>query len=193
MISAREIQKKIEYDPVIPAIKDDRALNKALESKNAVLFMLYGDLLSIEEQVRRIHKAGKIAVYHVDLIQGLTSHTGVVDYLKERIGADGIISTKSSVIEYAAMLNYFCVMRFFILDSLSLANLKRTVSRTPANMIEILPGAMPKVLTSLCRSTDKAIIAGGLIEDRDDAVAALRAGAVAISTSSQELWRKAHT
>lgn len=67
-ISAPRDQKKIVYDPVIPAVKDDRALNKALESKSAVLFMLYGDLLSIEEQVRQIHKAGKIAVYHVDLI-----------------------------------------------------------------------------------------------------------------------------
>ena len=59
--------------PVIVAVKDDAGLEAALESDVAVLFLLYGDILTIGEKVARIHQADKKAFVHLDLIDGLSA------------------------------------------------------------------------------------------------------------------------
>ena len=55
-------------------------------------------------------------------------------------------------------------------------------------MIEILPGVMPKVIKKICSQSRIPVIAGGLISDKEDIMAALGAGAVSISTTNQTVW-----
>lgn len=55
-------------------------------------------------------------------------------------------------------------------------------------MIEVLPGVMPKVLGRICKESRIPVIAGGLISDKEDIMAALNAGAVSISTTNQQVW-----
>ena len=57
------------------------------------------------------------------------------------------------------------------------------------DFIEVLPGLMPKVIRKICRTSRIPIIAGGLITDKEDVVAALSAGAIAVSTTNQDVWR----
>ena len=47
---------------------------------------------------------------------------------------------------------------------------------------------MPKVLRRVCAMTRVPVITGGMIEDREDAVSALAAGAQCISTTCEALW-----
>jgi glycerol uptake operon antiterminator len=56
--------------------------------------------------------------------------------------------------------------------------------------IEILPGEMPKVIRTTVLSSNKPVIAGGLIADHEDVQLALQAGAVSVSTSKFELLNK---
>ena len=55
-------------------------------------------------------------------------------------------------------------------------------------MIEILPGLMPKVIRKICSQSRIPVIAGGLITDKEDIMAALGAGAISISTTNQKVW-----
>lgn len=52
-------------------------------------------------------------------------------------------------------------------------------------MIEILPGLMPRVIERIKKSVRCQVIAGGLISEKEDIVVALKAGAVAISTTDK--------
>jgi len=54
--------------------------------------------------------------------------------------------------------------------------------------VEILPGIMPRVITEISTRTRVPVIAGGLLRDKADVMAAMRAGASAVSTSAPELW-----
>jgi glycerol-3-phosphate responsive antiterminator len=47
---------------------------------------------------------------------------------------------------------------------------------------------MPKVIKRICSQTLVPVIAGGLIADKEDVMAALSAGAVSISTTNQAVW-----
>ena len=57
-----------------------------------------------------------------------------------------------------------------------------------ADLIEILPGVMPKIIRRLAGSAKKPLIAGGLISDKEDILSALGAGAVAISSTNEGVW-----
>lgn len=55
-------------------------------------------------------------------------------------------------------------------------------------MIEILPGLMPKIIRRISRLVKVPVIAGGLISEKEDVVAALAAGATAVSTTNPSVW-----
>ena len=55
-------------------------------------------------------------------------------------------------------------------------------------IIEVLPGAMPKVIHRLCAKIKVPVIAGGLITDKESVMGALTAGATAVSSTNHKVW-----
>ena len=173
----QELMDAILETPVIAAVKDDAGLCNALTNENIrVVFVLYGDICNISSIVRRIHEAGRFAVVHVDLIAGLAGKEVAVDFIRNTTEADGIISTRQSFIRRAKELGLAAILRVFLLDSIALESL------------DLLPGAMPKMLRRVCAKAKVPVLTGGLIADKEDVLAALEAGATAISTTNQAVW-----
>lgn len=185
-----EIMEQFEDCPVIAAIKDEKGLQKCLESDIQIVFVLFGDLCSISDIVKRLKDAGKTVFIHLDLIGGLSSREVAVTYVHRVTEADGIISTKPALIKQAKELDFFSIMRFFLLDSMAYENIKKQIEHISPDMIEIIPGAMPKVISKLCSFIEGKVpvIAGGMITDKEDTMAALNAGATAISTTRENVW-----
>ncbi len=188
----REFINKIEMNPIIAAVKDDDGLEKALTEDVEIIFVLYGDICTIPEIVRKIKKADKVAMVHVDLITGLNNSKDVcLDFIKNNTEADGIITTKSNLIAHARELELNTVLRYFILDSLALQNIEKQAksSGIKPDIIEFLPGiVLPKMIRRINKVSRVPIIAGGLIADKEDVMNALDAGALAISTTNETVW-----
>ena len=102
--------------------------------------------------------------------------------------ADGIISTRPTLIRRARHRGLLTVQRAFILDSLSLTSLSGQLEQGKPDFVEILPGIMPRVIAEISARTQVPVIAGGLLRDKADVMAAMRAGAAAVSTSAPSLW-----
>ena len=177
----RKIMEELEDCPVIAAVKDEKGLEECLNMDVGMVFVLYGTVCTIGEIVKRIKDQGKIAVVHIDLIQGLSGKDAAVEFLKTYTRADGIITTKPALIKCAKELGMFTVLRFFVIE-------KQTAGYHP-DVIEILPGLMPRVIEKIKKSVRCQVIAGGLISEKEDIVAALKAGAVAISTTDKNVWK----
>ncbi len=179
----------ILYDcPIIGAIKSDEDLKEVLNSPVNVIFILYGNILNINEITKKITDANKIPFVHIDLIEGLSNKDIALEYIKTNTFAKGIISTKPSLIKKAKELNLISVQRLFILDSLALKNSTNQIKETKADFIEILPGIIPKVVKTLSSIKNKKIIAGGLVTDKSEVTSILSSGAIAVSTSNKEIW-----
>ena len=159
-------------EPVIAAVKTDEALTAALASPCSTIFLLASTLLTVDGLVHRIHDAGKLAVVHIDLVDGLSSREIAVDSLIRRARHRGLLT----------------VQRAFILDSLSLTSLSGQLEQGKPDFVEILPGIMPRVIAEISARTQVPVIAGGLLRDKADVMAAMRAGAAAVSTSAPSLW-----
>ncbi len=175
-----------EEVPIVAAAKSAEELERCLESKSDVIFLLFGDICTVAALVERVKTAGKIAIVHLDLIDGLAPKEISVDFIAEETLADGVISTKNSIIRYAHQKGLLTIQRYFLLDSRVLENIAKNVS--PADFFEVLPGVMPKIIRQLVRTTGKPIIAGGMIRDKEDVMGALSAGAVAISSTNSDVW-----
>ena len=179
----------IEANPVIAAVKDDEGLQKCCEREEIkVVFILYGDICNIGDIVKKIHEYNKIAMVHIDLVTGLNGKEIAVDFIHKTTAADGVISTKPALIKRAKELSLYTVLRVFVLDSMAFKNIGYQLMQAKPDIIEILPGLMPKIIKKVCKLSNVPVIAGGLISDKDDVVDALSAGAISVSTTNTDVW-----
>lgn len=186
--AAQLLQEQVQINPVIAAVCNEDELSLALASDCRVVFLLLGDVLNIGSLTRRVHDSGKLCVIHLDLIEGFSSKEIAVDAIQKATGAEGIISTRGALIRRAKQLGLAAVQRGFMLDSRSLASFEQQISQSKPDFVEILPGLLPKVIAQLKERVRVPIIAGGFIHEKEDVIAALQAGALAVSASSPKIW-----
>ena len=169
----KEFREALEDSPIIAAIKDDEGLKKCKESDSQVIFILYGDICSISDIVNEVKTSGKIAMVHIDLINGLSSKEIAVDFIKKYTEADGIITTKPAL---------------FVIDSMAYENIEKQLRAARPDLIEILPALMPKVVKRICKMSSTPVIAGGLVSEKEDIMELLDAGVTSVSSTNTDIW-----
>jgi glycerol uptake operon antiterminator len=181
------IKELLEENPIIAAVKNKEQLDLAVDSDAQIIFVLFGDVMNIKEISEFITSKNKIGIIHIDLVEGFTSKEIVVRYIKEETKFSGIISTKPQVVKLAKKYNLLGVQRVFIFDTLSLNNVKNHMI-SECDAIEVLPGIIPKVLEIISKYSNKPVVAGGLIETKEEVMQALNSGATCVSTTKKEIW-----
>ena len=181
-----------EDEPIIAAVKSEEQLCRAIASDCNIIFFLFGNICNISSLVKRVSDAGKHALVHADLINGLAAKEIAADFIRSFTCADGIISTKPQLLRHAREVGLITVLRVFVLDSMALDNIDKLRTACNPDLIELVPGIAPKVIKLVKSLYRTPIIAGGLIRDKEDTVSALSAGAISISTSCEAAcwcWR----
>ena len=184
----QQLYDALSDNPIILAIKDEAGREACLKLDDEnVVFVLYGEVATIAEITEQLKSAGKQVMVHMDLISGLSAREEAVDFIARYTKADGIISTRYEQIKRGKQLNLSTIYRIFVIDSKALSNLNRHIGDY-ADIVEILPGLMPKIISRMKKELNVPIIAGGLISDKEDVIQALDAGAIAISTTNEDVW-----
>lgn len=186
-----EFVQMVEANPVIAAVKSDEGLRHCLETDIGIVFTLYGDLGSIEGIVKQIKDAGKIAMVHIDLVNGMQPKEVSLDFIRNRTEADGIITTKYSLVQHAKNLELNTVLRMFMLDSTSMETLDRYSRQDSVqpDIMELLPGTLlPDVIRRANKICRVPVMASGLITRKEEIMNALKNGAISISTTNEKLW-----
>ena len=176
-----------EEQPIIAAVRDGDGFLAACESDCEVIFLLSSKISALKEYIEKAHEKGKELFLHLDLAEGVGKDAEGVRFLAA-LGIDGIISTRVSTVKYAKECGLSCVQRFFMVDSHSVDTALESIRVAHPDMIEIMPGIATKTIKRLSRHVSVPIIAGGLLEEKEELFAALSAGASAISTGKRELW-----
>ncbi len=184
-----DLKSLLEEMPVIAAVKNDEELALACQSECRVVFLLYSDICRMGGLVDQIKESGKLAVVHLDLIDGLENKPIAAQFIRQTTKADGIISTKPMLIKAAKEQGLMTVQRVFMIDSIAFKNMKKHLEQGHADMIEVLPGVMPKMLKRIVRDVTIPVIAGGLVVDKEDVIAALSSGAIAVSSTLPDIWQ----
>lgn len=181
----------LDYEnyPIIAAVKSEKDFISALLSEVQTVFLLSSNILTVEEFSVKAHTAGKLLFVHMDFVDGLSKDASGVRYLATK-NIDGIISTRSNIISAAADCGISSVQRFFMIDSRSVDTALETLRASKADMVEIMPAIAYKSIGKIKANINIPIIAGGLIEQKEEVFQALRAGAAMISTGKKDLWNE---
>ncbi len=173
---------------VIVSIKNHEDIEKAIKSNSNIVFLLTGDLLTIQDHICQLKKANKLVFLHIDFIDGLANTKSAVKYIAHHLKPLGIITTKSTLIKFAKEYNLLAIQRIFLIDNGAVAKGIEMVKSCKPDAVEVLPGLMPRIIFELTETIDTPLIVGGLIRNRDEILLALKAGALAVSVGSPDLW-----
>lgn len=179
---------KLSINPIIAAVKDINNLELAIRSPIEVIFLLKGNICNMKEIVDQVKASEKDIYIHIDLMEGIGKDSFALQYIKNEVKPDGIITTKSNFIKIAKEMNIFCIQRLFIIDHLSLESGVQSVHAMKPDGIEIMPGIMPRITKNIKDKVNIPIITGGLISYKEDVIQSLQAGALGVSTSKKEIW-----
>lgn len=182
------IEHLLQEKPIIGAVKKIEDLEQVPQEKIAVLFVLRSKLSNLNKIVEKAEELDVLFFLHMDMVKGIGNDKEAIRYLAE-IGVDGIVTTKSYLIKAAKKENLIAIQRLFLLDSESLRTGVNIIQSAKPDLIEVLPGlVVPKMIDKLKKKIDIPIIAGGLINDVEQAEEILSTDVLGISTSNKQLW-----
>ncbi|WFD10000.1 glycerol-3-phosphate responsive antiterminator [Tepidibacter hydrothermalis] len=180
----------LEYNPIIAAVKNDKGLHEAVKSDCEIIFLLYGDMITLKEKVDFLNKNNKKVFVHLDMITGFASNPIIIDYIASSMHVEGVISTRVNMIKRAIDKNIKAVQRFFIVDSMSLDSALESLKKVRPQAVEIMPGIMPKVIKKVNSQLKIPVISGGLVETKEEVISILKNGASSISTTNPNIWEE---
>lgn len=178
---------RFNHPMVIAAVRTEEDFAAALVSDSKLIFDLLPNIHMVKMRSEQAHRAGKRLFLHMDLAEGIGRDPAGMRYVHEQ-GADGIISTRAGMVRLAKEAGLLTVQRFFMIDSQSVRTAEETLKNTKADMLELMPGLLPKVIAGIAAATRIPVIAGGLIETQEEVHSAFAAGASAVSTGKPALW-----
>jgi glycerol uptake operon antiterminator len=175
--------------PVAAVIRRGEELPRALASEVPAVFFLRAPAFHLGPLVWAVQARGKLAFVHIDLIAGLGKDRAGVAFLAREIGVNGIITSHSGLVAAARAENVIAVQRLLLYDDLALPSALSALDHARPNIVEVLPGVIfPLVVNEIRSRLPLPIIVGGFVTEAVQRDAALQRGALAISTSTAELW-----
>jgi glycerol uptake operon antiterminator len=175
---------------LIAALRSPADLESALSYELPAVMLLKGDIFDVAQVVKRASAFQLQVFVHIDLIDGIGRDRSGLRYLQQEMGVTGVVSTRSGLLKEAHALGMFTILRLFVLDSAAYSTGINLLSGTRPDAVEVLPGVvLPHIAEEAARDIHQPIIAGGIIKTEQDIRAILEAGAAAISTSQQQLWK----
>lgn len=180
--------KNISIHPIIAAIRDLNKIDIALNSPCENIFLLSGNIFNLKEISHKVNSNKKKLYIYIDDIDGFSKDTWGLEYIVKNIELDGIISSKSNIINLSKSMGVFTIHRINILDTYSLNNCLKAIKDNRPHAIEVMPGIIPSVIEHIISSTMIPLISSGLIKEKSDIINSLNAGAIAVSTSNEKTW-----
>lgn len=188
MINLHELLQSIRKKPVIAALRSLQLLDAALSSSVSTVFYLNADITQLSLLADKARSCGKNSFFHLEFIDGLGRDRSAVRYLAQTVKPDGIITTRANSVRDAREEGVMTIQRCFLVDSQSYDTAVKSIEVSKPDIIELMPGIMPQIISRLVSDTKIPVIAGGLITTKDEAFMAMQAGAFAVSTGAQNLW-----
>ncbi len=177
----------LQKSPCCPATTTGEQFERALASPAEVVLILRANGLELAPFIAQAHKIGKLVAVHLDLVSGLRADRASVQWLSES-SVDAVVSARGHLMAAIRHERMTAIQRLLLVRRTQLASGIASIRRSEPDMIEVLPGiVLPQVL-HLLPDLGRPLLAGGFVRTVDDVRALLGCGAVAVTTSKQELW-----
>ncbi|MBP2642757.1 MAG: glycerol-3-phosphate responsive antiterminator, GlpP [Firmicutes bacterium] len=189
-MAVNSLVKRLCEGLVIPATRTMEDFQFALEKAHSSnIIVLFGDIFTLPEILKQAEAAKKLAIVHLDLINGIAKDKAGIKYLA-LMGVKAVITTKPHLGKIAHQEGMTVIQRLFLMDNEALRTGIHMMSTFKPDAIEVLPGLVPKnAIDKLSQATGLPILSGGLLCTEEDVNRALDSGICSVSTSDRDLWK----
>lgn len=186
-----DIIDRMNSKKIIASVKTTKNIDSVLKYKDQVSasFLMTGTILTVKKFVDVIQNEGIPVFVHGEKIGGLNLNNEGLDFLAKYVKPAGILTTKTSLIKKAKEHGMLVVQRVFMIDSEVYQNVIDQNERLQPDIIEIMPSTLYPVIQSYSQLLKTPVITGGLLSTEDQVCSAINAGALAVSTSNEQLWK----
>jgi len=189
MTQAAFIQRLKQYR-LIASVKEAKNLEKAASAKLSAVVLSIGNIGVIKGYVDFMKSQGIPVFLHLERMGGISHDREGIAFLAHYVKPDGIVTTRNSLIKLAKKQGLLTIQRLFLVDSDALKSGLQSVQENQPDAVEIMPALLPDYIEEYQRALDTPIIAGGLLRTREQMLAALRSGAMAVSAGAPSLWKE---
>lgn len=184
-----DILKKQICVPVVPSMK---RLEKFIETDLVVCILQDIHISLLEHMIKTLHDNNKLALVHIDMVHGISSDEHGAEFLCQRLRADGVISSKTRIIETTKKNKKIAIQRMFLIDSKSIERGIETLQKSQPDIVEVMPAIAYKIIPYIKSKINMPLIGGGLLKTKEDILQGLEAGCMAFTVSDLCLCESMH-
>ncbi len=179
--------------PVLLAVSQVKDFEKFLKSSLSTCILMDLHINLLPGMIRSAHSAGKKVFLHADLLRGVSADEFGCEYICQQLKADGVISTKTRILETARRNGAAIILRLFLIDTKSLEKGLHLIEGLRPDCVELLPGLACEVIPRLKKRMasmdmrEVSFLCGGLIRTPEQIRLCLDAGACAVTLSDAKL------
>lgn len=174
----------------IASIKEPKSIEMALEADVGAVVLSIGNIGIIKRYVD-LFKSQDIPLFlHLERIGGISYDKEGMAFLAQYVKPTGIVTTRNSLVKLAKKRGLLTIQRLFLVDSDSIKSGIQSVRETEPDAVEIMPALLPEFIMEYKKEIDNTIIAGGLLQNKEQMIRALQHGAMAVSSGNCELWKE---
>jgi glycerol uptake operon antiterminator len=183
----QELEEALYRNPVVASLYGLQSVDRFLSSSAPIGLVANVSLGELAPLLGVLSAAGKFTFVNMDNSDGLAQDKAAVEYLR-KIGCQGILSTRASVIQKANQLDMVTMQKVFVTDRSTLPRSINAIQQSRPHLVQLMPWPVIPYIPKAELAQLSPFIAAGFVSDQDDLVRAVNAGAKAVSTSDTALW-----
>ena len=176
----------------VPVVHSMKRLEKFIESDLIVCILQDIHISLLEHMIKTLHDNNKLALVHIDMVHGISSDEHGAEFLCQRLRADGVISSKTRIIETTKKNKKIAIQRMFLIDSKSIERGIETLQKSQPDIVEVMPAIAYKIIPYIKSKINMPLIGGGLLKSKEDILQGLEAGCMAFTVSDLCLCESMH-
>ncbi|WP_373483893.1 glycerol-3-phosphate responsive antiterminator [Acetobacterium sp.] len=189
ILQIKNAGEQLKFQSVIPSVHQRKELLYAMEETAADWIMLkLGDVNTLPQLVRHIHRSGKKVMVHQDSIKGIARDKMGIQYMAN-CGVDCVITMKSLCVKYIKDAGMIAAFGFFVIDSDACRTGLGSIKEHQPDVVILMPGTIPpQIIRDIKSEAGIPVILGGLMTTREQITGAIGIGVASVATSNQDLW-----
>ena len=174
----------------IPIIGNHGQFIHALDTSSVRAILLrHCNIFEFARLLEDAHQRDLLVYVGVDHIDGIHPDTAGLRYLADYFHVVGIVSNNPRILALGKDFGLECIQRIFALDSTGLEATLESVDKRYIDLLDISPAlVVPYVIPYLATPLPLPFIASGLANTSQQVQAILRAGALGVAVTRNELW-----
>lgn len=152
------------------------------------VMLKFGDIETIGELIASAHWHKKIVIAHLDAIKGVAKDQCGVKFLA-KLGVDCLNTTKPQLIGAIRGAGVIAIQVMFLVDGEALKAGIESINKNKPDAVIVMPMSIPGgIIREMSTKTKVALIAGGLLTQKEEIDEAAAKGFCSLVTSRRELW-----